>query len=128
MSMALRNKRRELTKYIWGLILLPIITDKKEVIKHIENVKEIFEFYGFQQPEDRVSRTYDYWSNSWNQLKIEESFSFLKSQFFFSRFDDSDLLKYMEFIKLEKFDKNQVIFVDGDYVYVILIGQVLTYI
>ena len=97
MALALRNKRRELTKYIWGLILLPIITDKMEVIKHIDNVKEIFEFYGFNQPEirkqrlcsssisqpeDMISRTYDFWSNSWNQLKIDESFNFLKSQIF----------------------------------------------
>ena len=28
MKMALKNKRRELTKYIWGLILVPIMQEK----------------------------------------------------------------------------------------------------
>ncbi len=100
MSMALRNKRRELTKYIWGMILLPIMNDKQEVINHIENVKEIFEYYGFQQQVDLISKTYDFRMNEWNQQNQDESFDFLKSQFFFSSFEDQDLLKFMKFIKL----------------------------
>ena len=78
MKLALKNKRRELTKYIWGLVLLPIVQEKKEVINFIENVKDIVDFYGFKQPEDPISTHYDFKEKKWNENSTEAVLQFFK--------------------------------------------------
>ena len=127
MNLALRNKRRDLTKYIWGLILLPIVPEKKDVINHIENVKDIFEFYAFEQPVDFISKLYYYRIKAWPELKFEKAVEYFQSRDFFQGFDEKELRNLMPLIQLEKFPKNDVIFVDGEYVHIILEGQVLLY-
>lgn len=127
MKLALRNRRRDLTKYIWGLILLPIVPEKKDVINHIENVKDIFEFYAFEQPIDLISKLYDYRTKTWPELKFEKAVDYFKSWNFFKNFSDQELKEAIPKIQLEKFAKDNVIFINEDYVHIILEGQVLLY-
>jgi len=69
LQLSAKNKKRELTKYVWGLIIVPIIQDKKQVINFIDNVKEVVEFYAFEQEADQLSSCYDNYRQEWEQKK-----------------------------------------------------------
>lgn len=126
LEIAIKNKRRELTKYIWGLVLLPILDEKKEIINFVDNVKDIVEFYGYKDDPHSINTFYDFRLKDWKADHIDEAVDFFHKWFFFSRFSKHDLVAIINAIKLEQYNQNDVLFTDNS-LYVILNGEVLLY-
>lgn len=51
---------KELVKYTWGMLLTPLINDRRVIIKHIESLKSMIDFYYVKNPEDFTPKIYDY--------------------------------------------------------------------
>ena len=64
---------KELVKYTWGILLTPLINDRRVIVKHIESLKSMTDFYSVKNPEDITTRFYDY-SQQWftNNRKTED--------------------------------------------------------
>lgn len=76
LEIAIKNKRRELTKYIWGLVLLPILDEKKEIINFVDNVRDIVEFYGYKDDPHSINTFYDFRLKDWKADHIDEAVDF----------------------------------------------------
>lgn len=60
-----RKERKELTKYTWGLLLLPLIENRKTKIQNIENLFKLTKFYSVENPKDLFSSCYDFRLKRW---------------------------------------------------------------
>ena len=103
------KERKSLIKYTFGLIILPLITDRKLTITMIERLSTLINFYGIEQPIDNISHAYDYKHNIW--YKREFAIEYIKMTKFFLMFTPTEFssLVFPKII-LKKYEKNDVIF------------------
>jgi tetratricopeptide (TPR) repeat protein len=60
-----KKERKELTKYTWGLLLLPLIENRKTKVTNIENLYKLTMFYSVENPEDKFTNVYDFKNKMW---------------------------------------------------------------
>lgn len=118
------KERKDLIKYTWGLIMLPLIGNRKVKVKAIENLKLITDFYAVENPTDPISHAYDYKQEKW--FKKDVGPDFIKQLKFFSSFTEKEFNEqvFPKFV-LRKYKKNEVIYTREKDVSVIIFGDVL---
>lgn len=59
------SEGKYLIKYTMGLLWVPLLDNREKVINLIENLGELVNYYGIEEPEDLISRTYSYGTHTW---------------------------------------------------------------
>lgn len=74
----------------WGLLMVPLIEDRRKITKFIENLKSMMDFYTIREPAENFDLVYNFRRHKW--YSCEEGLKFIHKYKFF-RFFPLETLK-----------------------------------
>jgi len=118
------RERRDLIRYTWGLILIPLVEERETKLHLVESLEQVPNFYKIEQEPDVLQYYYDYKHIKW--FDYEEGTNIIKRVPFFRGFTDAEFdSKISPFFILKKLDKNHVIFTRKREVSVVIQGDII---
>lgn len=80
----IRYENRILTKYTWGMLLIPLIKDRRKIISMLENLWSMMNYLTVREPKDVISTTYSYATDKW--ISAEAAEQYIHTRKFFKRY------------------------------------------
>jgi tetratricopeptide (TPR) repeat protein len=121
---------KDLVKYTWGLILLPLIEERTKKLEMMEDLKSIISYQCANWEKDELRHSYDYIQEKCFKLDdcietIKKSLSTVQGHFFSAFSEEEFCDEIMPYLIIKKLQKNDVIFTSRKSVSVVLQGDVI---
>ena len=114
-----------MVKYTIGLLLIPMIQERQKTMHFVENLKDIMDLYTIEKDVDTISQFYNYDKDVWIHQQEYDIVDHLVKSPFFSRFTRSQLKYILPFMKLKRFETDDVLFTENVKVYILMHGDVV---
>lgn len=97
-----RYENKILRNYTWGMLLIPILKDRRKIVTMIENLQSVINYIAITDPIDMISSMYNYETGKW--VSQEAAKQKLHKCEFFSRYSyEMFCSKIFPLLKLSKY-------------------------
>lgn len=121
-----RLEKAQVVKYTLGLLLIPTFEERYQVENFVENFSDILRLYTFNEVKhEGITQYFDFKHNLWQLEYIKKIVDYLIQLPFFHRFKQNELKLMLSVMTLKIAHKNDVLFTNQKYVYIIIHGDVV---
>mmetsp|Transcript_23184 Transcript_23184/g.22681 ORF Transcript_23184/g.22681 Transcript_23184/m.22681 type:complete len:93 (+) Transcript_23184:644-922(+) len=82
----MRVENQELVKFVFGIILLPMLNERKTTLEYVENLESLMSFHQIKETIENSLLEFYVEGDGWRYDKIELALNRLKLKGFFNRF------------------------------------------
>ena len=126
----------QLKQWVWGLIALPMIDDRKKLCTLVEGFQNLLHYFSVENPKELSNNLYNYIKNEWNYSK--DALKFIKQRKFFNCFTEqqikNSLFKFIEDkgkykwkVKLQEYSENEIIYFKETIASIVLSGDIILF-